>query len=72
MKPVKMTPHQRRMVERLFKAGEIVPRSAIESTAAVMGDHSAAAKALRDADSHDGEVRFWVVKDDNVIVVEKR
>jgi len=70
MKPVKMTPQQRRMVKKLLKSGEVVSRSVVESTATVMGDHSAAAKALRDADNHDGEVRFWVV--DNVIVVEKR
>lgn len=60
------------MVEKLLKTGEVVPRSVIESTATIMGEHSAAAKALRDADSHDGEIRFWVVRDDNVIVVEKR
>jgi len=61
-----------RQIARLVKKGTIVDRAVVEATARIMGEYSAASKALQDADTHDGEVRFWFVPEDHVIVVEKR
>jgi hypothetical protein len=36
-----------------------VTREVVETVARIMGDGSAAARALRDADTHQGEVRFY-------------
>jgi hypothetical protein len=36
-----------------------IPRSVLEATARVMGPKSAAARALADADSYDGETTFF-------------
>lgn len=36
-----------------------IHRSVLEATARVMGPESAAARALADADSHDGETAFF-------------
>ena len=36
-----------------------VPRSVLEATAQVLGPTSAAARALADADAHDGETKFF-------------
>jgi hypothetical protein len=46
-----------------------VPRSVVEATARVMGPSSAAARALADADSHDGETAFF--RHGNTILVKK-
>lgn len=48
---------------------EAISREVLEMTAHVVGPSSAAAEALKDADSHNGPVRFW--KRGNMIVVEK-
>jgi len=47
-----------------------VPRSVVEATARVMGPASAAARALADADSHDGETAFF--RHGNTILVQKK
>jgi protein-disulfide isomerase len=39
--------------------GREVERETVERTARVIGEHSAAANALKAADEHDGPVRFW-------------
>jgi hypothetical protein len=36
-----------------------IPRGVLEATARVMGPESAAAKALADADAHNGETAFF-------------
>ena len=48
---------------------EPLTREVLEMTAKVVGESSAAASALKDADSHRGPVRFW--KRRNTIIVEK-
>jgi len=45
-----------------------VPRSVIERTAHIIGDSSAAALALKEADSHDGPVRFYQTPNHSLIV----
>lgn len=45
-------------------------RSVLERTAAIIGEHSAAAAAMADADAHKGDARFWKVPG-GYIVVEK-
>jgi hypothetical protein len=51
----------------------LTSRETLERTAGIIGVQSAAAQALRDADSHDGPVRFYQVrsKHGTRIVVEK-
>ena len=47
-----------------------VPRNVLEATARIIGPLSAAAKALADADSHDGETRFF--RHGTTILVQKK
>ncbi len=47
-----------------------VPRDRLEKVAHIVGPESAAAKALADADAHDGPVRFFLT-DRATIIVEK-
>ena len=46
-----------------------IQRESVERIARIMGAHSASAAALREADAHDGPVRFWQTRD--AIVVER-
>lgn len=48
---------------------EPVEREALERTARILGHSSAAARALREADTHSGPVAFWRCGDS--ILVEK-
>jgi len=47
-----------------------VHRSVVEATARVMGPLSAAARALADADAHDGETAFF--RHGGTILVQKK
>jgi len=58
--------------KRLLEKGEVIKRSVVEETAMVMGKNSAAARALEHADCYDEDVRFWRIREDRVIVVERR
>lgn len=51
----------------------VVSRETVECVARVMGLNSAAAKALENADEHDGPVRFYQTRssDGSRIIVEK-
>lgn len=55
-------------MKRGFNARPI-QREAIERIARIMGQNSASAAALREADTYGGDVRFWQTRD--AIVVEK-
>lgn len=46
-----------------------IPRHVIETTARIMGPASAAAVAIEEADSHDGQVKFY--RSGNTIIVVK-
>ena len=48
-------------------------RSTVEHTAKIIGEHSACAKALKDAATHDGPVRFIQARSryDSMILIEK-
>lgn len=46
-----------------------IPRSVVEATAQVLGPESAAARALADADTHDGKTSFH--RHGNQIIVKK-
>lgn len=46
-----------------------IDRGLVEGVAAICGPSSAAALALKDADAHNGTVRFYQVK--KTIIVEK-
>lgn len=59
------------VMEELPKDAEQVGRAAIEAVAYIMGESSAAAAALKDADSHDGPVRFWHSPKGKMWLVEK-
>jgi hypothetical protein len=47
-----------------------IPRGVLEATARVIGPQSAAAQALADADSHDGETVFF--RSGATILVQKK
>ena len=53
------------------QAGNLKPldRKVLVRTARLLGSDCAAARALADADAHDGEVRFFLFRDQ--ILVEK-
>lgn len=47
-----------------------IPRGVLEATARVMGPMSAAARALADADAHNGETAFF--RSGTTILVQKK
>ena len=45
-----------------------VPRDVLVRTASIIGEFSAAALALKEADTHDGPVKFYQTPEHNLIV----
>lgn len=65
--------HKRVVMPKLPKDAVEIDRAVVEGAVYILGDASASAAALREADSHDGPVRFWKCRGSLIVQkLEKR
>ena len=62
---------QKREVTGLPPDAVVVDRDVVESTAFIIGRSGSSAEALREADAHDGQVRFWYSSKTSSVFLEK-
>lgn len=58
------------MLTKLPRDAKIIDRGVVERVAAILGEGSMAAKALKRADRHQGQARFWHSSEEGMLWLE--